>query len=183
MTVIMCFFHLFPVVDNHHRRERRGPGSVPVSVREPQPPAYETNFRFPVNVIVKIRRVCSRRNKQNNRIPPPALPRKPFEPTCRSRVRKADCRIPRRRDPSFAKVRPFPACSTIRISLSYRSLPHQERSRTRHSACQISLAAYTSTYFLKKATHPDSSRSLPLPFRDIHQICTSLLYRHRCNKS
>ena len=72
MTVIMCFFHLFTIVDNHHRRARRWPGDVPVSVREPQPTAYEADFRFPVNVIVKIRRVCARRNKQNNGIPTPA---------------------------------------------------------------------------------------------------------------
>ena len=91
---------------------------------------------------------------------PPALPRTPFLPTCRSRVRKADCRIQRRRDPSFAKARPFPACSTIRISPSCRSPPDQGRSRIPRSARRRNLAAYTSTYFLMIEAHCSFVRHL-----------------------
>ena len=148
------FFHLLPVIDNNHRREGRGISGVPFVVRETKPPANKTDFCFSVYVIVKVGRICPRWDKQYNGVPPPrVLLRMLSLPIFRSRVRKADCRKPRRRDPSFAKARPFPAYSKADILPFCLSPPRQARSRILRSDGRRSLAAYTSPFSLKIEAH------------------------------
>ncbi len=152
-TFYFSSLHPLPVIDNYHRREGCGIAGVPFVVCEAKPPANEADFRFAVYVIVKIGCIRSSGNKQYNSVPPRVLLRMPSLPTFRSRVHKADCRKPRRRDPSFAKARPFPVCSKSGISPFCRSPPRQARSRILHSDCRRSLAAYTSPFSLKIEAH------------------------------
>ena len=54
------------VIDNHHRREGSGVVLISIFICEVQPPAYKSDFRLSVYVIVKIYRIGTSRDQQNN---------------------------------------------------------------------------------------------------------------------